>query len=224
MKKAKSSTPRIPHEMIQSNAFDTELVRRLISNAEVASQVDDPRMDVDTIISLDLIRDTEPREAMFMDILKLRMDATRTGRLSCIEENLSNLRRGDEDIHRETAAKIMAVQSGEVTPTQRKDAAAINFGILYGTPMRALSRYREYPITGKETQWLRSALAKGWHTRKPVMVHLQEFNKPANMRTPGCSAMLAEFVGAGRVATPSMGASVPPTPSCEDCEKNDKGR
>ena len=48
--------------------------------------------------------------------------------------------RDGEDIHRKTAAKIFHVSEDEVTDAMRKDAKAINFGIVYGIGEYSLSQ------------------------------------------------------------------------------------
>ncbi|MCA2959728.1 MAG: DNA polymerase I [Silvanigrellales bacterium] len=47
------------------------------------------------------------------------------------------------DIHRETAAKILGKEPGEVTPEERAGAKAINFGIIYGMGAQRLARERK---------------------------------------------------------------------------------
>ena len=37
-----------------------------------------------------------------------------------------------EDIHRITASKVFGIPFDEVTPEKRRDAKAVNFGIVYG--------------------------------------------------------------------------------------------
>ncbi len=44
------------------------------------------------------------------------------------------------DIHTRTAAEILEIKETEVTKSQRRDAKAINFGIMYGMGPRALAR------------------------------------------------------------------------------------
>jgi DNA polymerase-1 len=45
-----------------------------------------------------------------------------------------------EDIHRRTATQIYSVESDEVSPTMRRVAKVINFGVLYGMSAHRLSR------------------------------------------------------------------------------------
>ena len=46
---------------------------------------------------------------------------------------------GEKDIHADTASRIFDVPLSEVTPLQRKQAKAVNFGILYGMGAHSLS-------------------------------------------------------------------------------------
>ncbi|HCX73225.1 MAG TPA: DNA polymerase I, partial [Candidatus Cloacimonas sp.] len=54
------------------------------------------------------------------------------------------------DIHRETAAIIFDVPQKEITPTQRRYAKIINFGLLYGMGANRISK--ELHIDRKEAQ------------------------------------------------------------------------
>jgi DNA polymerase-1 len=57
---------------------------------------------------------------------------------------------GGEDIHRATAAEIMGVAPIEVTPEARRNAKAINFGLIYG--MSAFGLARQLGIGRAEAQ------------------------------------------------------------------------
>ncbi len=48
------------------------------------------------------------------------------------DEQLIEAFNKDEDIHAITASQILGIPVGEVTPAQRRDAKAVNFGIIYG--------------------------------------------------------------------------------------------
>lgn len=50
-----------------------------------------------------------------------------------------------EDIHTATAAEINQVKLNEVTPTMRREAKAVNFGILYGQGPHGLSQGADIP-------------------------------------------------------------------------------
>ena len=56
----------------------------------------------------------------------------------------------DSDIHRITASKVFKVPFEEVTQTQRSNAKAVNFGIVYGISSFGLSR--DLSITPKEAK------------------------------------------------------------------------
>jgi DNA polymerase-1 len=55
-----------------------------------------------------------------------------------------------EDIHRATAAEVFAVSPEAVTDNQRRDAKAINFGLIYG--MSAFGLARQLGISRKDAQ------------------------------------------------------------------------
>jgi DNA polymerase-1 len=48
--------------------------------------------------------------------------------------------KNDEDIHRETAAKVFGINPQDVSPEERQRAKAINFGIIYGQSASGLGR------------------------------------------------------------------------------------
>ena len=48
--------------------------------------------------------------------------------------------RSGDDIHRRTAAEVFGVAPGDVTPDQRRQAKAVNFGIVYGISDFGLAR------------------------------------------------------------------------------------
>ena len=56
------------------------------------------------------------------------------------DEEMIDAFRSGEDIHRRTAAEVLGVAPGLVTPQMRHQAKAINFGILYGMGPFRLSR------------------------------------------------------------------------------------
>jgi DNA polymerase-1 len=78
-----------------------------------------------------------------------------------------------EDIHRRTAAEVIGVPMGEVTPEQRSAAKAVNFGLLYGQGAYALAAslgipFREakgfieryFERMPKVAQWIEATKAK----------------------------------------------------------------
>ena len=66
------------------------------------------------------------------------------------EEALQSSFARGEDIHRRTAGEVLGLAPEEVTAAQRRDAKAINFGIIYG--MSAFGLARELRIGRKEAQ------------------------------------------------------------------------
>jgi DNA polymerase-1 len=48
--------------------------------------------------------------------------------------------RNDEDIHRETAARVFGVEHSDVTADMRRQAKAVNFGVLYGQSAFGLAK------------------------------------------------------------------------------------
>lgn len=67
--------------------------------------------------------------------VELRMLAHMSG-----DENLIESFKSGEDIHTATAAKMFHKSAAEVTPLDRSNAKAINFGIMYGMGPRRLSQ------------------------------------------------------------------------------------
>ena len=55
-----------------------------------------------------------------------------------------------EDIHKSTAARVMGINIDDVTPIQRSNAKAINFGVIYG--MGAFSLSEDLDISWKEAE------------------------------------------------------------------------
>ena len=56
------------------------------------------------------------------------------------DESLIEAYQGGKDIHRMTAAKVFNIPFDEVTPLQRRNAKAVNFGIVYGISSFGLSQ------------------------------------------------------------------------------------
>lgn len=89
-----------------------------------------------------------PKEGfLFMDAdysqIELRVLAHMSG-----DEQLIEAYRQDEDIHRITASKVFHTPFEEVTDLQRRNAKAVNFGIVYGISSFGLSQ--DLSITRKE--------------------------------------------------------------------------
>ncbi len=66
------------------------------------------------------------------------------------DEQLIEAYRSAEDIHRITASKVFHVPFEEVTPLQRRNAKAVNFGIVYGISSFGLSQ--DLSISPKEAK------------------------------------------------------------------------
>lgn len=75
--------------------------------------------------------------------IELRVLASMSG-----DEQLIEAYRQDADIHRITASKVFHVPQDEVTPLQRRNAKAVNFGIVYGISSFGLSQ--DLSISRKE--------------------------------------------------------------------------
>ena len=66
------------------------------------------------------------------------------------DEQLINAYREAEDIHRLTASQVFHIPYGEVTPAQRSNAKAVNFGIVYGISSFGLGQ--DLNISRKEAE------------------------------------------------------------------------
>ncbi len=66
------------------------------------------------------------------------------------DESLIQAYKEEQDIHRMTASKVFHIPFEEVTPTQRSNAKAVNFGIVYGISSFGLGQ--DLNITKKEAE------------------------------------------------------------------------
>lgn len=86
---------------------------------------------------------------MFLDAdysqIELRVLAHMSG-----DENLIQAYREAQDIHRMTASQVFHIPFDEVTDVQRRNAKAVNFGIVYGISSFGLSQ--DLSISRKEAQ------------------------------------------------------------------------
>ena len=73
--------------------------------------------------------------------IELRMLAHLSG-----DEKLIEAYNNSEDIHALTASKILGIPQSEVTSAQRRDAKAVNFGIIYGMSDFGLSENLSIPV------------------------------------------------------------------------------
>jgi len=88
-----------------------------------------------------------PKGCVLMDAdysqIELRVLAHMSG-----DEELINAYKTDQDIHKITASKVFNTPLEEVTPLQRRNAKAVNFGIVYGISSFGLSQ--DLSISRKE--------------------------------------------------------------------------
>ncbi|MGX6486863.1 MAG: DNA polymerase I, partial [Aerococcus sanguinicola] len=56
------------------------------------------------------------------------------------DEHLQKAFKENRDIHRTTASRVLGIDEVDVTPNQRRDAKAVNFGIVYGISDYGLSK------------------------------------------------------------------------------------
>jgi len=66
------------------------------------------------------------------------------------DESLLNAFKQGLDIHRATAAEVMGVKLDDVSAEMRRNAKAVNFGLIYG--MSAFGLARQLGIGRKEAQ------------------------------------------------------------------------
>lgn len=66
------------------------------------------------------------------------------------DEAMAEAFANDVDIHRDTAARVFAVEADAVTPEMRRQAKAVNFGVVYG--ISAFGLARNLGIAQKEAQ------------------------------------------------------------------------
>ncbi len=129
---------------IHSNFNQTITATGRISSTEPNLQNIPMRMELGRLIRKVFV----PKEGcLFMDAdysqIELRVLAHMSG-----DEQLIEAYKMDEDIHRITAAKVFHTPFEEVTDLQRRNAKAVNFGIVYGISSFGLSQ--DLSITRKE--------------------------------------------------------------------------
>ena len=89
------------------------------------------------------------------------------------EENMIQAFKDGQDIHATTAAKVFNVPLKEVTRTQRSNAKAVNFGILYG--QGAFTLADQTGMTRKEAKALIQAYYETYPTLKSYMAKQVDF-------------------------------------------------
>ncbi len=129
---------------IHSNFNQTITATGRISSTEPNLQNIPMRMELGRLIRKVFV----PREGcLFMDAdysqIELRVLAHMSG-----DEQLIEAYRMEEDIHRITASKVFHTPFEEVTDLQRRNAKAVNFGIVYGISSFGLSQ--DLSISRKE--------------------------------------------------------------------------
>ena len=90
------------------------------------------------------------------------------------DENLINAYREAQDIHQITASQVFHVPFDEVTPLMRRNAKAVNFGIVYGISSFGLSQ--DLSITRKEAS---EYIEKYFETYPGIKVFLDDLVKDA---------------------------------------------
>jgi len=85
------------------------------------------------------------------------------------EQHLIDAFNQDQDIHRLTAARVFNVPFEEVTPLQRSNAKAVNFGVIYGMSSFGLSE--ELNISRKEAE---KYIADYFMTNSAVKTYMDE--------------------------------------------------
>ena len=93
------------------------------------------------------------------------------------DEQLIEAYRQDADIHRITASKVFHIPQDEVTPLQRRNAKAVNFGIVYGISSFGLSQ--DLSISKKEAA---EYIEKYFETYPGIKVFLDDCVKNAKER------------------------------------------
>ena len=101
--------------------------------------------------------------------IELRVLASMSG-----DEQLIDAYRQEADIHRITASKVFHVPQDEVTPLQRRNAKAVNFGIVYGISSFGLSQ--DLSISRKEAE---EYIGKYFETYPGIKVFLDNCVKSA---------------------------------------------
>ncbi len=95
------------------------------------------------------------------------------------DENLLSAFAQGTDIHRATAAEIFGIAAHEVTPSQRRSAKAINFGLIYGMSAFGLARQlgigREEAQTYIETYFERYPGVREYMDRTRRLAHEQGY-------------------------------------------------
>ena len=134
-------------ERIYSTFHQTVTATGRLSSTEPNLQNIPVRLELGRELRKVLIPETE--DFCFLDAdysqIELRVLAHMAG-----DETLMEAFRSHEDIHRLTASQVFRVPLEAVTPLQRSNAKAVNFGIVYG--IGAFSLSQDLGITRKEAE------------------------------------------------------------------------
>ena len=91
------------------------------------------------------------------------------------DDNMISAFNNNEDIHKQTASKVFNVPIEEVTPKQRSDAKAVNFGIVYGISDFGLAE--QLGISRKQAKLYIEEYLKKYEKIKEFMEKVKEFAK-----------------------------------------------
>lgn len=157
-------------ERIHTNFNQTITATGRISSTEPNLQNIPMRMELGRRIRKVFV----PREGyVFMDAdysqIELRVLADLSG-----DEQLIEAYKMDEDIHRITASKVFHTPFEEVTDLQRRNAKAVNFGIVYGISSFGLSQ--DLSISKKEAA---AYIEQYFETYPKVKTYLEELVRDA---------------------------------------------
>ena len=115
-----------------------------------------------------------PREGcVFLDADYSQIELRVLAHMSA-DENLIQAYKEAQDIHRMTASQVFHIPFEEVTDLQRRNAKAVNFGIVYGISSFGLSQ--DLSITRKEAQ---DYIEQYFHTYPGVKAFLDQMVKEA---------------------------------------------
>ena len=133
-------------ERIHSHFLQTVTATGRISSAEPNLQ----NIPVRTELGRELRKVFIPRDGFFFaDADYSQIELRILAHLSD-DETLINAFNSDNDIHAVTASKVFGVNISDVTPSQRRFAKVVNFGIIYG--MSAFSLGQDLEISRKEAE------------------------------------------------------------------------
>lgn len=98
------------------------------------------------------------------------------------DQGLINAFTQGKDIHRSTAAEIFGIALDEVTSEQRRNAKAINFGLIYGMSAFGLSRQLGITVRMPKAIWI--CISNAILAYKPLCTIFAKKPKPKAMWKP----------------------------------------